>query len=89
MPIAMVLRSVPLVAMAPLLILVFGQGLASVIVIAGIISFFPTLVNVVYGLRSAPASAVDVAVAYGASSLMVLRKSACPAPCLPSSPRRA
>jgi sulfonate transport system permease protein len=74
MPIAMVLRSVPLVAMAPLLILVFGQGLTSVIVIAGIISFFPTLVNVVYGLRSAPASAVDVAVAYGASSLMVLRK---------------
>ena len=39
-----------------------------------LVGLFPTLVNVVYGLRSAPASAVDVAVAYGASSLMVLRK---------------
>jgi sulfonate transport system permease protein len=56
MPIAMVLRSVPLVAMAPLLILVFGQGLTSVIVIAGIISFFPTLVNVVWAcVRHRPA----------------------------------
>jgi sulfonate transport system permease protein len=74
MPVAMVLRSVPLVAMAPVLILVFGQGLLSVVVIAAIVTFFPTLVNVVFGLRSAPASAIDVALAYGASPLTVLRK---------------
>ena len=74
MPVAMVLRSVPLVAMAPLLILFFGQGLFSVVVITGIVTFFPTLVNVVFGLRSAPATVVDVAVAYGARPAMVLRK---------------
>jgi len=37
MPIAMLLRSVPLVAMAPLLLLVFGQGKLGVAVIAGIV----------------------------------------------------
>jgi ABC-type nitrate/sulfonate/bicarbonate transport system permease component len=74
MPVAMVLRSVPLVAMAPLLILFFGQGLVSVVVITGIVTFFPTLVNVVFGLRSAPATVVDVAIAYGARPAMVLRK---------------
>jgi ABC-type nitrate/sulfonate/bicarbonate transport system permease component len=43
-------------------------------VIAGIVTFFPTLVNVAQGLRSAPAQAFDVLVAYGASDLVVLRK---------------
>jgi ABC-type nitrate/sulfonate/bicarbonate transport system permease component len=74
MPVAMILRSVPLVALAPVLILLFGQGLIAVIVIAGIVTFFPTLVNLVFGLRSAPSSAVDLALSYGASPITVLRK---------------
>jgi hypothetical protein len=49
MPIAMLLRSVPLVAMAPLLLLVFGQGKLGVAVIAGIVVLFPALVNIVLG----------------------------------------
>jgi ABC-type nitrate/sulfonate/bicarbonate transport system permease component len=83
MPIAIALRSVPLVAMTPLIALIFGRGLLGVTVIAGIVTFFPTLVNVVAGLRAAPALAVDVVVAYGGTTPTVLRKVALPA-ALPS-----
>jgi len=74
MPVAIALRSVPLVAMVPILTLVLGQGLLAVTVIAGIVTFFPTLVNVVAGLRSAPAHAFDLLSAYGATDAVVLRK---------------
>jgi ABC-type nitrate/sulfonate/bicarbonate transport system permease component len=83
MPVAIALRSVPLVAMTPLIALVFGRGLVSVTVIAGIVTFFPTLVNVVVGLRAAPSLSVDVVLAYGGRSGAVLRKVALPA-ALPS-----
>jgi ABC-type nitrate/sulfonate/bicarbonate transport system permease component len=51
MPIAMIVRSVPLVAMTPLIVLVFGRGLGGVTVIVAIVVFFPALVNMVFGLR--------------------------------------
>lgn len=70
----MVLRSVPLVAMAPLIALVFGRGLMSVTIIAGIVTFFPTLVNVSLALRSTPREAVDLCHAYGATAGQTLRK---------------
>ena len=50
MPLAMVLRSVPLVAMTPLIALIFGRGLLAVTIIAGIVTFFPSLVNVTLAL---------------------------------------
>ncbi|WP_018503768.1 ABC transporter permease [Parafrankia discariae] len=78
MPVAMTLRSVPLVAMTPLLTLVFGRGLLAVSVIAGIVVFFPSLVNLVFGLRSGPAAAADLVVAYGGGPFTVLRKVALP-----------
>ena len=68
MPIAIVLRSVPLVAMTPLIILIFGRGLLGVTVIAGIVTFFPVLVNVSLALRSAPQAAIDLCHAYGADA---------------------
>ena len=67
LPIAMALRAVPLVAMTPLIALVFGRGLLSVTVIAGIVTFFPVLVNVSLALRAVPASALDLMHAYGGS----------------------
>jgi ABC-type nitrate/sulfonate/bicarbonate transport system permease component len=74
MPMAMVLRSVPLVAMTPLIVLVFGRGLMGVTIIAGIVTFFPTLVNVTLALRSTPREAIDLCHAYGASASQTLRK---------------
>jgi ABC-type nitrate/sulfonate/bicarbonate transport system permease component len=78
MPVAIALRSVPLIAMTPILTLVIGQGVLSVTVIAGIVTFFPTLVNVTQGLRAAPATAFDLFTAYGANDLTILRKARLP-----------
>jgi ABC-type nitrate/sulfonate/bicarbonate transport system permease component len=78
MPIAMLLRSVPLVAMTPIITLIFGHGLAGVSVISGIVVFFPALVTIVFGLRSINDQARDLVVAYGGSDLTVLRKIALP-----------
>jgi sulfonate transport system permease protein len=74
MPVAITLRSVPLVAMTPLIALIFGRGYLGVTVVVGIVTFFPTLVNVAVGLRSAPALACDVVRASGGNSLMIVRK---------------
>lgn len=74
MPIAITLRSVPLVAMTPLIVGVFGQNLGAVTVIAGVVTFFPTLVNVTIALNSAPREALDLCRAYGAGPRTTLMK---------------
>ena len=74
LPLATVLRSIPLVAMTPLIVLVFGRGPAAVAVIGGLIVYFPTLVNSVMGLRTAPRSSAELIRACGGGSLTVLRK---------------
>jgi sulfonate transport system permease protein len=74
MPVAIALRSIPLVALTPLIALLFGRGFWGVTVVVGLVTFFPTLVNVGVGLRSAPALACDVVRAAGGESLMAIRK---------------
>jgi ABC-type nitrate/sulfonate/bicarbonate transport system permease component len=72
MPIAMLLRSVPLVAMAPVLLLIFGQGKLGVATIGAIVVLFPALVNIVLGLRSASPLALDLIKVNGGSELKSL-----------------
>lgn len=79
MPVAMALRSVPLVAMTPLIALIFGRGVVAVTVIAGIVTFFPTLVNVTQALKSVPTHTIDLVTAYGGSRQVALRKVQFPA----------
>ncbi len=74
MPVAMALRTVPLVAMVPLISLIFGDGLLGVAVVAGIVTFFPTLVNVTLALRSVPRESLDLMHAYGGNRMVTLRK---------------
>jgi ABC-type nitrate/sulfonate/bicarbonate transport system permease component len=74
MPVAVALRSIPLVAMTPLIALAFGRGLLTVTLIAGIVTFFPTFVNMVYGLRSAPEESILLMRAYDASELTTMIK---------------
>lgn len=66
MPIAMLLRSVPLVAMAPVLLMMFS-GKAAIAAIGAIVVLFPALVNIVIGLRSASPQSLDVVKVYGGS----------------------
>nr|WP_260173836.1 ABC transporter permease subunit [Nocardioides albus] len=68
MPFAIMLRSVPLVALTPLIVLLFGRGLVGVTVLVTLVTFFPTLVTVILGLRSAPENAIDVVRASGGSA---------------------
>jgi ABC-type nitrate/sulfonate/bicarbonate transport system permease component len=74
MPIALVLRSVPLFAMIPLITLIFGRDILSVAVIGGIVCFFPALVNITFGLRSSTRSSLDLMRSYGASRWTTMRK---------------
>ena len=74
MPVAMVLQSVPLVALTPVVALILGRGLATTTVLAGIVTFFPALVNVNLALRSSPAASTDLMRAYGASKWVMLKK---------------
>jgi len=46
-------QSVPIVAIAPLLIIWFGSGLTSKVLICALIVFFPALINTIVGVRSA------------------------------------
>ncbi|KQQ04267.1 ABC transporter permease [Rathayibacter sp. Leaf185] len=79
MPFALLLRSVPLIAMAPLIILVFGQGtVASVAVVGGIVVLFPALVTIAFGLNNASPQMLDVVSVYGGSTLTAIRKVAIP-----------
>jgi ABC-type nitrate/sulfonate/bicarbonate transport system permease component len=74
LPVAIVVRSVPLVAMTPLINIVFGRGLEGTSVIAGIVVFFPTLITVSFGLRTASRQATELCQVYGAGKLMTTRK---------------
>ncbi len=74
MPVAIVLRAMPLVAMVPLITLVFGRSVVCVMVIGGIICFFPALINIMHGLQSTPPAMLDLMSCYGAGKLTTMRK---------------
>jgi len=74
MPMAIVLRSIPLLAMLPIVVIIFGRGLLTVTIVVVLVSFFPTLVNVMMGLRAAPEGAIDVIRASGGSGFEAARR---------------
>ena len=59
-PIAVLINSIPVVAKAPILVLLLGNGMAPKIAIAAIICFFPTLVNMVRGLEAVSPQAMEL-----------------------------
>lgn len=65
-PFAMLMRSVPLLAMAPVIILILGRGTVTVAVMGGLIVFFPALVTITSALRATPAAMTDLVQVYGA-----------------------
>ena len=79
MPLAMICRSVPLVAMAPIIVLIFGRDWLSVAAMGTIVVIFPALVTIVEGLRSTSPAMSEVVQVYGGGPATVLRKVAMPA----------
>lgn len=72
LPIALVLQTVPLIAMAPVIYAVFGAGVVTAAVIAGVVTFFPLLMNLGAGLSAASPETVDLVHAYGGGRAKLL-----------------
>jgi NitT/TauT family transport system permease protein len=68
-PIAFVVRSLPVVAIAPFITLVLNRGPQTTLVIAAIIVFFPTMMNMTQALQSTPKESVEMARVFNVSSL--------------------
>jgi NitT/TauT family transport system permease protein len=73
-PYALFLQTVPIVAVAPLLVLWFGPGLRAVAVSAFIVSVFTVIANTLSGLRAVDPRLKDLFRLYGASRLDTLLK---------------
>ena len=67
MPLLVVLRTVPVVAVAPLLVVAVGRSLWTSVTVALIVSFFPLLLNATRGLRAAPEPTLAMMHVAGAS----------------------
>ncbi|MBL1422049.1 MAG: ABC transporter permease [Alphaproteobacteria bacterium] len=59
-PIAVFVNTIPILAVAPVLVLIFGNGIATKVIIAALICFFPTLVNMVRGLESVSGQMIEL-----------------------------
>ncbi len=72
-------QAIPLVAIAPLLVIWFGPGMFSKILICALIVFFPVLVNIIVGVRAVPPALYDLMRSLRASRGQILRKLEVPA----------
>lgn len=78
MPVALILRAVPLIALTPVIRLLFTDTFTRLAVISGIVVLFPALVNIVQGLRSVTPQMRDVVHVYGGGAWSVLLRVAFP-----------
>ena len=67
-------QTIPIVAIAPLLVVWFGFGLAPKILVVVLVTFFPITVALLDGFASTPAEATDLMRSFGASSGQTFRK---------------
>jgi NitT/TauT family transport system permease protein len=72
-------QAIPLVAIAPLLVIWFGPGLSSKILICSLIVFFPVLINTIVGLRAVPDNLRDLMHSMRATPLQILHHLEIPA----------
>lgn len=79
MPLAIALRSVPIIITAPLVVLILGRGAIGTVVLVAIMVFFPTFVACLHGLRQAPGQVLDVFNSYAANPLQQLVRVRIPA----------
>jgi NitT/TauT family transport system permease protein len=72
-PYIVALQTVPKVAIAPLMVVWFGFGLTSKVLVVALVSLFPVLVNVIAGLRAVDQDRLDLLGALSASRWQVFR----------------
>ncbi len=73
-PIAVFINTIPILAIAPILVLIFGAGMTAKVIIAALICFFPTLVNMVRGLQAVSPQALELSRILSASKSEVFWK---------------
>jgi len=73
-PYAIFLQTVPVVAVAPLIVIWFGTGLASVVLVSVMISLFPVITNGTTGLTRVDPQFLELFAMRDASRLQVLLK---------------
>jgi NitT/TauT family transport system permease protein len=73
-PFLVAFQTMPKIALAPLLILWFGFGMASKVAIAAMVGFFPVLVNVIVGLQSTDRDQIDLLRSLSATRWQIFQK---------------
>jgi NitT/TauT family transport system permease protein len=73
-PLAIILKSTPLVAVAPVLVIALGFGTAPKVIVAALLSFFPVLVNAMMGFRDVNPGALQFLRSLNASPWQVFWK---------------
>jgi NitT/TauT family transport system permease protein len=72
-------QAIPIVAIAPLLVIWLGYGISSKVIICALIVFFPVLVNTIVGVRAVPPALYDMMNSLRASRWQVISKLEVPA----------
>jgi ABC-type nitrate/sulfonate/bicarbonate transport system permease component len=72
-PLIIASQAIPIVALAPLLLIWFGHGLTPKVIVTALIAFFPITVNTVDGLRAADRETLDLLRALGAGRWRTFR----------------
>ena len=73
-PIVVASQTVPMIILAPLLVLWFGYGLTPKVVVVGLVTFFPVAISTTGGLTGAPPEQIELIKSMGATSRDVLRR---------------
>ncbi|SFF18280.1 NitT/TauT family transport system permease protein [Paenibacillus catalpae] len=78
-PYAIIMQTIPIVAIAPIIVIWFGAGMNAIIIIAFLIGFFPMLSNTLIGLNSTDHNMKNLFYLYNASPLQTMIRLRIPA----------
>lgn len=73
MPVMIISQVVPIITLAPLIILVFGLGIKAKVIISALMCFFPIFVNFNNGIRNISSDIIDLLRVYNATMTFKIR----------------
>ena len=79
LPLMVISQTIPLVALAPLMIMWFGFGLLPKVLLVILVTFFPILLSLLAGYRTAPVAHADLLASMGAGRWTILTRATLPA----------
>jgi NitT/TauT family transport system permease protein len=74
MPYLVGFQAIPKIALAPIFIVWFGFGMTSKVVMAATVAFFPILINIIEGLKSADNDQIRMLRVFGATRFQIFLK---------------